>query len=134
VAAKKQRFTTREIAAADQARTLYRKLSRPSEADFCALLDNNQLLNCPVTSPDAKRALLIYGPDVVALKGKTAKKQNRAAPNYQHVAIPAPIIAQYQSARMFVDIFWVNGSAFLHTITEYIKFRTVAYKPNSGLY
>ncbi len=28
--------------------------------------------------------------------------------------------------RLFVDIFWVNGSPFYHTISEWIKFRTVA--------
>jgi hypothetical protein len=130
VAANRQRFTTREIKAADQARSLYRILARPSEAVFCALLDDNQILNCPVTSNDAKRALLIYGPDVATLKGKTVKKQNRAVPNYQPVAIPAPIIAQYQSPRIFVDIFFVNGTAYIHTITKYIKFRTVANIPN----
>jgi hypothetical protein len=31
---------------------------------------------------------------------------------------------------MFVDIFFVNGTAYIHTITEYIKFRTVANIPN----
>jgi hypothetical protein len=31
---------------------------------------------------------------------------------------------------MFVDIFFVNGTAYIHTITEHIKFRTVANIPN----
>jgi hypothetical protein len=31
---------------------------------------------------------------------------------------------------MFVDIFFVNGSAYMYTITEYIKFHTVANIPN----
>jgi hypothetical protein len=34
VAANKQRFTAREVAAADQARSLYRTLSCPSQANF----------------------------------------------------------------------------------------------------
>jgi hypothetical protein len=114
VAANKQRFTAHEIAAANQARSLYPKLSGPSQSTFCALLDENQILNCPVTSDYAKRALLIYGPDVVTLKGKTTKRQNRAAPNFQPVAIPAPIIAQYRSPRMFIDIFLSTGA---HTTT-----------------
>jgi hypothetical protein len=81
--------------------------------------------NCPVTSDDAKRALKIYGPDVETLKGKTVKKQNRGIPNYQAAQIPAPIIAQYNNVRLFVDIFWVNKSPYFHTISEWIKFRTV---------
>jgi hypothetical protein len=82
--------------------------------------------NCPVTPDDARRALKIYGPDIATLKGKTVKKQNRAIPNYQAVTIPAPIIAQYGKVRLFIDIFWVNGSPYFHTISEWIKFRTVA--------
>jgi hypothetical protein len=74
--------------------------------------------NCPVTPDDARRAIKIYGPAV--------KKQNQAIRNYQAVTIPAPIIAQYDKVRLFIDIFWVNGSPYFHTILEWIKFRTVA--------
>jgi hypothetical protein len=35
-------------------------------------------------------------------------------------------IAQYDTVRLFIDIFWVNGSQYFHTILEWIKFRTVA--------
>jgi hypothetical protein len=59
VASNKQYFTTRKIAAANQAGSLYQKLSRPSESNFCALLNENQILNFSVTSDDAKRSLLI---------------------------------------------------------------------------
>jgi hypothetical protein len=40
--------------------------------------------------------------------------------------ILAPIIAQYNNVRLFVDIFWINGSPYFHTILEWIIFRTVA--------
>jgi hypothetical protein len=79
-----------------------------------------------VTPDDAKLALNIYGPDVATLKGKTAKKQNSGIPNYQATPLPAPIIAQYNNVRLFIDIFWVNGSPYFHTISEWVKFRTVA--------
>jgi hypothetical protein len=54
------------------------------------------------------------------------KKQNNGIPNHQAIQIPAPVIAQYNSVRLFIDIFWVNGSPYFHTISEWIKFRTVA--------
>jgi hypothetical protein len=31
---------------------------------------------------------------------------------------------------MFIDIFFVNGRAYIHTIAEYIKFQTVSNIPN----
>ena len=130
VADNKSRYTRCEIEGADRARSLYRKIGRPSEKEFLTILQNNLIRNCPVTSDDARRALKIYGPDVATLKGKTVKKQNQGIPNYQAYQIPAPIIAQYNNVRLFIDIFWVNGSPYFHTISEWIKFRTVAAIPN----
>ena len=127
----KRQYTRREIEGADKARDLYRKIGRPSEKEFNDILQNNLIRNCPITSDDAKRALRIYGPDIATLKGKTVKKQNTGIPNYQAVQIPAPIIAQYTDVRLFIDIFWVNGSPYFHTISEWIKFRTVAQSQRS---
>jgi hypothetical protein len=42
------------------------------------------------------------------------------------VQIPDPIINKYRDMRLFIDIFWVNGSPYVHTISQWIKFRTVA--------
>jgi hypothetical protein len=60
------------------------------------------------------------------LKGKTVKRQNKGIPNYKPIQIPAPIIDKYKDLRLFMDIFWVNGSPYFHTISQWIKFRTVA--------
>ena len=92
---------------------------------FLSFLQEGLIRNCPVTPDDARRALAIYGPDVATLKGKTVKKQNRGIPNYQAIAVPAPLIQQYNKIRLFIDIFWVNGRPFFHTISEWIKYRTV---------
>jgi hypothetical protein len=54
------------------------------------------------------------------------KRQNRGIPNHQEVQIPNPIIDKYRDMRLFIDIFWVNGSPYFHTISQWIKFRTVA--------
>jgi hypothetical protein len=126
VAGNKASYTRREIEGADQARDLYRKLGHLSEQEFNKILQNIFLRNCPVTPDDAKRALHIYGPDIAVLKGKTVKRQNRGIPNYQPIRIPAPIIDKYHGCRLFMDIFWVNGSPFFHNILQWVKFCTVA--------
>jgi hypothetical protein len=126
VTGNKSVYTRREIEGADQARALYKKIGRPSEQEFTVILQNILIRNCPVSPDDAKRALNIYGPDTATLKGKKVKKQNNGIPNHQAIQIPAPVIAQYNAVRLFIDIFWVNGSPYFHTILEWIKFRTVA--------
>ena len=54
VAENKKLFTAREIKDADAARALYRKLGRPSEAEFQSVLRGNFVINCPVTPDDAR--------------------------------------------------------------------------------
>ena len=68
VAEQKKLFSKREVKAADVARDLYRKIGRPSEAEFQDILKRNLIRDCPVTPSDAKRANIIYGPDVAVSK------------------------------------------------------------------
>ncbi|KAI2490729.1 Reverse transcriptase (RNA-dependent DNA polymerase) [Fragilaria crotonensis] len=70
VANQKKLFSRRDVANADAARALYRMIGRPSEAVFQRILAGGFIRNCPVTPLDAKRALVIYGPDIATLKGK----------------------------------------------------------------
>jgi hypothetical protein len=126
VAGNKESFTRREVKGADKARALYHKIGNPSEQEFTAILDKDMIRNCPVTSDDARRALHIYGPAVATLKGKTVKRQNKGIPNHTKIQIPAPIIDKYKDLRLFMDIFWVNGSPYFHTILQWINFRTIA--------
>ena len=48
-------------------------------------LDENLIINCPLTGDDAKRAINIYGADLGTLKSKTVKKQNTGILDYTPV-------------------------------------------------
>jgi hypothetical protein len=89
-------FVAREIDAADKARELYRKLGRPSQQQFEDILSKNVIMNCPVTVDDAKRAMLIYGPDLATLKGKTTRgKFALHVASFKAVPTPAPILEHH---------------------------------------
>ena len=127
VAEHKKMFSQRQIAAADAARALYRKIGRPDESEFQSILRGNLIRNCPVTPDDASRALLIYGPDVAVLKGKmTRSRASPRAPTFDAVPIPPPILKHQRNVTLCVD-FFVQGIGFLHTISRGIGFRTVAH-------
>jgi hypothetical protein len=131
VAEHKKMFSPRAIKAADAARALYRRIGRPSEADFQRILRNNLIRNCPVTPDDAKRALIIYGPDIAALKGKTVKSTAEArAPTFVAIPLPAPIMEHHRNVTLCLDFFFVQGLAFFHTISRGIGFRTVSHVSN----
>jgi hypothetical protein len=126
VKSNKEKFTRREIEGADAARLLYRKLGRPSEAQFQHALKYNQFINCPVTPDDAKRALTIYGPDITTLKGKTTKSKGAHTPSFQRVDIPASIIEHHENITLGIDFMYINSNPFLHTISRKLQFRTIA--------
>ena len=91
VAEQKKLFTKREIKLANVARDLYRKIGRPAEAEFQDILARNLIRDCPVTPADAKRALVIYGPYVAVIKGKTTRKEAAPrAPTFVAEVIPPP--------------------------------------------
>jgi hypothetical protein len=125
VANQKKFFSRREVKAANLARELYRKIGRPSEADFQTILKNNLIRDCPVTPGDANRALIIYGPDIATLKGKTTRSTAAPrAPTFVAEPIPAPILEHHRVVTLCVDFFFVQGIPFFHTISRGIGFRT----------
>jgi hypothetical protein len=131
VAKQKKMFSRREVQAADNARELYRKIGRPSEAVFQQILRQNLIRNCPVTPDDAKRALIIYGPDIAALKGKTTNSQAAPrAPTFIAVPLPAPILEHHRNVTLCVDFLFVQGSPYYHTISRGIGFRTIGPVPD----
>ena len=90
VADQKKLFSRRQIIVADAARALYRKIGRPDEKEFLAILSSNLIHNCPVTPDDAHRALHIYGPDVAILKGKMTRSSAAAHTATFEAAVPLP--------------------------------------------
>ncbi|KAG7347353.1 reverse transcriptase RNA-dependent DNA polymerase [Nitzschia inconspicua] len=121
----KARFTRREVDAADRARDLYVKLHRPGQDQFEDLLAHNRIRNCPITVDDARRAITIYGPEVPSLQGKTTKGQSSHVPSITLVDIPL-ILKDHPRVTLAMDLFFVQGNKFFHTISRDIRFRTVA--------
>ncbi|MGB0424073.1 MAG: hypothetical protein ACPGED_07120, partial [Flavobacteriales bacterium] len=118
-------FTSRDVKAAQKARSLYRRLGRPSHNDFVRFLENNFIRNCDVTSADAKRALHIYGPDPAFIQGKTKRIRPPPVSNLPIIPVPDHILRFHNDITISIDIFYVNGLPFLHTISNNINFRTV---------
>jgi hypothetical protein len=131
VAKQKSMFSRREIEAADRARALYRMIGRPAEAEFQSILTRNLIRNCPVTPDDAKRALMIYGPDIAVIKGKlTRSGAAPCAPTFVAMDIPPPVLEQHRRVTLCMDFFFVQGLPFFHTISRDIGFRTVSAVTN----
>jgi Reverse transcriptase (RNA-dependent DNA polymerase) len=126
VAQNKEHFVSREIEQADKARDLYRKLGRPSQQKFEDIISKNVITNCPITVDDARRAHIIYGPDLATLKGKTTTGPPTAhVPSFQAVPIPSSMLDHHSRVTLCVDFFFVQGQAFIHFISRKIQHRVV---------
>ncbi|KAI2512761.1 Reverse transcriptase (RNA-dependent DNA polymerase) [Fragilaria crotonensis] len=120
VAKQKKLFSRREVRAADQARDLYRKIGRPAETEFVELLKCNAIRNCPVTPSDAQRALIIYGPDVATIKGKTTHSHAAPrAPTFIAEHIPAAILEHHRDVTLCVDFFCPGTPIPPHHLSRY---------------
>ena len=117
-------FSRRDLAGADRALDLYRKLGRPSPARYMAILRDNHLHNAPVTADDAKRAFHIYGNDVAYLKGtRTDRPPAPHVPTFIPCDLPPHILQHHRDITLCVDFYYVQRQAFLHTIDRNIGFR-----------
>jgi hypothetical protein len=121
----KLNFTSRELEGADLARSLFKHLGLPSYSRFIHYIENKLIPNCPVTIADIRRALHIYGPEVSTLKGRTTRQKPLPVPVSVFTPIPKSILDHHQHITLAVDFFYVNGIAFLHSISHNYKFRTV---------
>jgi len=113
-----KQFTKRQITQAKEAKLLYAKIGRPSHAKFIKILNKNVICDCKVTAEDAKIALHIYGPDRATIKGKTVRSQPSHVPEVALSHLPESIIDYHSEITLCIDILFVNGVPFLHTISK----------------
>jgi hypothetical protein len=125
VATKATKYSEAERRSAEKARRLQTSIGFPSSTDLMGYLDNNIIKHCTLTRKDVAAAEDIWGPSEDILAGKTV--QRTAAKNIVSLSpVPPDILRRYSDVTLCVDILYVNGIPFLHTISEHIAFRTIA--------
>ena len=127
VKANKSQFTTREVKRADAARSFRKYLGYPGYKRFFRLLEVNHFRNCPLTVDDAKRALHIYGPGIESIKGKRVRKRPQKIEDRVMIYIPDTIKELHPYVQLSVGYFFVQGVAFLHSISRGYTYRTVEH-------
>ena len=125
VKSNKSYFTRKEIEGADKARLLQAKLGWPSTADLKRYINNNLIINCPITSDDIARADAIYGPQIPLLKGKTVRQRPEHINNVPRVPLPNDILQHHKTDDLNIDYLFINRKPFLHTKTTKIKFLSI---------
>jgi hypothetical protein len=81
-----------------------------------------------VTEQDVDLAVQIYGPDMASLKGKTTRRKPSQVVE-DVVSLPAELINAQRDVVLRIDTTFVNGMAFLTTISSHIRYRTAQCTP-----
>lgn len=76
--------------------------------------------------------MIIFGPNVATLKGKTVKGKAHHMPSYTPISIPAPILDHHKEVTLCIDFFFVQKIPFFHTILQKLKFCTVTFVLNQS--
>jgi hypothetical protein len=131
VAKNKAKYTISDYKRSVKARTIQRRIGRPSTKRFVELVKKKRILNCDVTQQDIVNAEHIFGPDRGSLKGKTTRDMQDQIRAGGLVPIPIAIMDHYRKVVLCMDVMKINKMPFLVTISRAIKFGTVAWLKNA---
>ena len=126
----KKMYHRREVERADQAKALFKKLGMHSYERFYHALKNNLIVNCPVSVEDAKRAVTIYGKETAFIKGKTTRRPPTPTEKVEVEPVDPLILKNHGKVTIGVDVFYVQGMKFFHSISTKIKYRTTTFIKN----
>jgi len=121
-------FTKDEINRAKSVLSLARKLCYPSIAALKDLIVNNKIRGCVLNYDDFQRSQYLYGKQSEAiLKGKTTRVSPSPLPTNSPIPLPEHIREAHSSVILYIDIFYVHGISFFHSISKHYLFRTVEF-------
>ena len=129
VAKNEAKYSARDVARAKEARKFQATMGF-SLKGLLNEIDNGTIRNNPITRRAARIAESIYGPCVANLMGKTTYRIG--APALTEIQdVPTSIIERYKDVILEMDVLFVNGLRFLHTISTSIKYRTTQFLLNA---
>jgi hypothetical protein len=121
-------FTKREVQDAITARKAQAMTGHPADAQFLELVSNKTIKNCPIKPKHITNACSIFGPSIAGVRRKTV----RCKPE-QVEAEPGRIPDDFHCLLRFVvitaDVIFVNGIAFLTTLSQKLQLSTVKQLP-----
>ena len=111
--------TPAQMSRAKQARNLLHALGSPSIEDLKRAILTNQIKDNPATAEDVRLAEAIFGPDLGALKGKTARRKPTPAVSDQ-VEVPQETCSNNEDITLCLDVMFVNGMPYMTTVSKNI--------------
>jgi hypothetical protein len=114
------------VKGANLARKAQAILGHPSSKELSQVVSNNfGINNCP-NPIDISNADAIYGRDLGGIRGKTVRKKPERV-HGETLKIPKDFYKLHYFVTFTADIMYVNGVAFLTTLSRKISLRTAEH-------
>ena len=121
-------YTKGKVLQVKEARRVQAMMGNPSKKDYKTMVSNNLIPECPITSTDITNVRAIFGPDLPSVRGKTVRT-TPAPVVADYVAVPRNLVDAKKAITLAADIFFGDGTAFLLTVAQRIKFVTAEHVP-----
>ena len=121
-------YTKKEVLQAKEARRGQGMIGSPSESDYKAMVSSNLIRNCDISPHDVSNARNMFGPQLEGIRGKTTRSKPDTVVE-QYVAVPWDFVMRNKIITLSADVFFVDGIAFLLTLSRRIQFITVEHTP-----
>ena len=118
-------YTPREVERAARARKLYHDLSAENIRNVKVWLRSNQAKNVPISVDDVNLAEKIYLADVATLKGKSVRPHPPVVTRNDMIELPPELMIEGRKIELAIDIVYINGEAFLHSVYRRIKYNGI---------
>ncbi len=114
-------FTRREVEQAKEARKAEAMLGNPSKKDYREMVSNHLVANFPVNNTNITNARQMFGTDLTSIRGKTVCRMLEPVVA-DRVAVPQSLMERIKIMTLAADVFFIDGTAFLITLSRKIKF------------
>jgi hypothetical protein len=121
-------YTKKDVIKAKEARRAQAMMGNPSEKDYKGVVSNHLISNFPVTHTNITNTRAIFGPDLLSVQGKTVR-WTPAPVVTDYVEVPRSLVELNKTVMLAADVFFVDGTAFLITMSRRIKFMTAEHVP-----
>ena len=129
VAERASMLNQRQLAGVQRCRDWYHALGCPPISDLKVALKLNTFANCPITNEDINNMVKVYGRDVAVQKGKNTRTAK--VPYEADKVLEIPPELEEKTTALCIDLLYVQGTAYLTTITKGLMYRTATSIPNN---
>ena len=95
VADNKSRYTIRQVKLAETTKDLYRRIGVPGYKRYVKAVTNGAIMNCTVDMEDIKRAVDIWGKDIIGLKGIDVRRKTEPMGWMNDIPLPPEVLERH---------------------------------------